>query len=72
MPMGDIPSLGRLTVYKGESKNLSKALRQELIDDIQKGKIKLNIDAGFRLGEIAKAHQYLEENRAKGKIIVKT
>ncbi len=71
-PMGDIPSLGRLTVYMGESKNLSKALLQEFIDDIENGKIKLNIDTVFRLGEIAKAHQYMEENRAKGKIIVKT
>ena len=71
-PMGDIPSLGRLTVYMGESKNLSKALLQEFIDDIENGKIKLNIDTVFRLGDIAKAHHYMEENRAKGKIIVKT
>ncbi len=71
-PMGDIPSLGRLTVYMGESNNLSKALLQDFIDDVEKGKIKLNIDKVFQLDEVAKAHQYMEENRAKGKVIVKT
>lgn len=70
-PMGDIPSLGRLTVYMGESKNLSKELLQEFIDDVEKGNIKLNIDRVFQLSEVANAHQYMEENKAKGKIIVK-
>ena len=71
-PMGDIPSLGRLTVYMGESKNLSKELLQEFIDDVEKGNIKLNIDKVFQLDQISEAHQYMEDNRAKGKIIVKT
>ena len=70
-PMGDIPSLGRLTVYMGESKNLSKALLQEFIDDVEKGNINLNIDKVFQLGELASAHQYMEANKAKGKIIVR-
>jgi len=71
-PMGDIPSLGRLTVYMGESKNLSKELLQEFIDDVEKGTIKLNVDKVFQLNEVARAHRYMEENKAKGKIIVKT
>jgi len=71
-PMGDIPSLGRLTVYMGESKNLSKELLQEFIDDIENGNIKLNIDRVFQLSEVASAHQYMEDNKARGKIIVKT
>ena len=71
-PMGDIPSLVRLTVYMGESKNLSKELLQEFIDEIAKGAIKLTIDKVFRLDEITKAHEYMEGNKAKGKIVVKT
>lgn len=71
-PMGDIPSLGRLTVYMGESKNLSKELLQEFIDDVENGNINLNIDKVFQLNEVANAHQYMEDNKAKGKIIVKT
>jgi len=69
-PMGDIPSLGRLTVYMGESKNLSKELLQEFIDEVEKGTIKLNIDRVLSLGQVAEAHQYMEDNKAKGKIVV--
>ena len=71
-PMGDIPSLGKLTVYMGESKNLSKELLQGFIDDVEEEKLKLNIDRIFQLGEVAAAHQYMEDNRAKGKVVVKT
>lgn len=71
-PMGDIPSLGRLTVYMGESKNLSKELLQEFIDDVEKGNIKLNIDQVFQLDDVASAHQYMEDNKAKGKVVVTT
>jgi NADPH2:quinone reductase len=70
-PMGDIPSLGRLTVYMGESKNLSKALLQEFIDDVETGSIKLTIDKVFSLDQVSDAHQYMEDNKAKGKIVVK-
>jgi len=69
-PMGDIPSLGRLTVYMGESKNLSKDLLQHFIAKVEKGNIKLNIDSVFQLDQIVKAHQYMENNLAKGKLVV--
>jgi len=70
-PMGDIPSLGRLTVYMGESKNLSKELLQEFIDEVENGNVQLNIDKVFDFNEVAQAHQYMEDNKAKGKIVVK-
>ncbi len=69
-PMGDIPSLGRLTVYMGESNNLSKKLFQEFIDHVEKGTIVLNIDKVYQLDEVAAAHQYMEDNNAIGKIVV--
>lgn len=69
-PMGDIPSLGRLTVYMGESKNLSKDLLQAFIDNVERGEIKLNIDKVFSLDQVSEAHQYMEDNKAKGKIVV--
>lgn len=69
-PMGDIPSLGRLTVYMGESKNLSKELLQEFIHEVEMGSIRLNIDRVFNLDQVAEAHQYMESNKAKGKIVV--
>ena len=70
-PMGDIPSLGKLTVYMGESKNLSNILLQEFIDEVENGNINLNIDTVFNLNQVAEAHQYMEDNKAKGKVVVK-
>lgn len=70
-PMGDIPSLGRLTVYMGDSRNLSKELLQEFIDEVEKENIVLNIDRLFKLDQVAEAHQYMEDNKAKGKIVVR-
>lgn len=69
-PMGDIPSLGHLTVYMGDAENLHKDLLQEFIDAVAAGKINLNIDKTFRLDQISEAHGYMESNQAKGKIVV--
>ena len=54
----------------GESKNLSKELLQEFLDEIEKGEIKLKIDSVFSLDQVAEAHQYMEDNKAKGKVVV--
>lgn len=69
-PMGDIPSLGRLTVYMGDAANLQKDLLQEFIDAVTEGKINLNIDKTFKPDQISEAHYYMESNQAKGKIVV--
>ncbi len=69
-PMGDIPSLGRLTVYMGEAGNLQKESLQEFIDAVENGDIRITIDRIFKLDEIVEAHKYMESNRAKGKIVV--
>jgi NADPH2:quinone reductase len=69
-PMGDIPSLGKLTVYMGEAANLKKDMLQDFIDAIADGKISLNIDKVFRFDQIVEAHSYMESNMAKGKLVV--
>ena len=69
-PMGDIPSLGRLTVYMGEASDLPPKLLQDFIDSVTAGIIRLNIDRTFRLDQVAEAHRYMESNAAKGKIVV--
>jgi NADPH2:quinone reductase len=69
-PMGDIPSLGRLTVYMGDAVNLSKRLLQDFIDAVADGSIKVTIDKVFKLDDIVAAHTYMESNQAKGKIVV--
>jgi len=69
-PMGDISSLGRLTVYMGEAGNLQNESLQEFIDAVESGDIKITIDRTFKLNEIVAAHKYMESNQAKGKIVV--
>ncbi len=69
-PMGDIPSLGRLTVYSGDAQNLTPELLQDFINEVEQGTVKLNIDKVFQLHQVAEAHQYMEDNRARGKVVV--
>lgn len=69
-PMGDIPSLGRLTVYMGEADNINKELLQDFINAVAQGKINLNIDKIFSLDQIVDAHIYMESNQSKGKIVI--
>lgn len=69
-PMGDIPSLGRLTVYMGEAANINKNLLQDFIDVVASGSIQIAVDKTFMLDEIVEAHTYMESNQAKGKIVI--
>ncbi|MEJ1221963.1 zinc-binding dehydrogenase [Sediminicola sp. 1XM1-17] len=39
------------------------------MDDAAKGGITLNIDSNCPLDDNVKAHHYMEDNRAKGKIV---
>ena len=69
-PMYDIPSTGKLTIYAGDIENLPKEHLQGFIDEVKKGAIRLNIDSVFKLDEVPAAHRYMEDNKAKGKIVV--
>ena len=69
-PMGDIPSLCRLTVYSGEANNLDKDGLQDFIDAVGQGSLSLNIDKIFNINQIAEAHSYMESNQGRGKIVV--
>ncbi len=39
-------------------------------DEVEIGNIHLNIDRILTLEEVSNAHQYMEDNKAKGKIVV--
>ncbi len=71
-PMGDIPSLGRLTVYMGESENLTEEALQDFVHAVENEEITLRIDRTFKLEEIVQAHEYMESNQATGKLVVLT
>ena len=69
-PMGDIPHTVRLTMFASDVFRLSQEELQSIIDKVETGKIKLNIDTVFSLHEVPKAHEYMESNQAKGKLVV--
>ena len=69
-PMGDIPSMGKLTAYMGDAENLDKDSLQEFIDAVARAEVKLNIDRILSLEEVAEGHRMMEESRAKGKLVV--
>ena len=41
------------------------------MDGISKGRYHVRIDKVFRFDEIVEAHIYMEENRLKGKLVIK-
>ena len=69
-PLGDIPSAVRLSAYAGETGDLPSSLLQEFIDNIASGALKLNIDRIFSMDQIVEAHTHMENNKAKGKLVV--
>ena len=69
-PMGVIPNLGRLTMYGSDPGRMTREEFQGFIDDVEKGNIKLITDKVFTLDEIAKAHEYIESNEARGRVVV--
>jgi NADPH:quinone reductase-like Zn-dependent oxidoreductase len=71
-PMAAIPSTVKLTGYSTETvtaANSTKAL-QQIVDGVAMGRYRVSIDRVFHFNEIVEAHRYMEENRAKGKLVV--
>jgi NADPH:quinone reductase len=70
-PMTDIPSTVRLTAYSGDKQDLSAHLLQKFIKLVEMGEVKIKVDKVFQMSQITEAHQYMEDNKASGKLVVK-
>lgn len=71
-PMEAIPTAVRLTAYAGESEDFLRTPLDELVSQIAKGKLTVQVGKIFRLDDIVEAHRSMEENKAGGKIVVLT
>jgi len=71
-PMGEIPTGVNLTTYSGGVNEFMRTPLQELVKQVEAGTLKPKIGQVFKLDEIAKAHECMEQNRAGGKIVVTT
>ena len=71
-PMEAIPTAVCLTSYAGESEDFMRMPLQDLVEQIAKGTLHVQIGRTFWLDEIVQAHRCMEENKAGGKIVVLT
>ena len=71
-PMAAIPSTVRLTTFLSETVEAANATAalQSAVDAAAQGRYRVNIDRVFPLEEIVEAHRHMEENRARGKLVV--
>ncbi len=71
-PLAALPSTVKLTTYQTETvtaANSTQAL-QQIVDGVVAGRYRVSDDRVFHFNEIVEAHRYMEENRAKGKLVV--
>jgi NADPH:quinone reductase-like Zn-dependent oxidoreductase len=68
-PIAMIPSGTRLTTFHSKDAAGTTAL-QRIVDEVEAGVYRPNLDRVFTLDEIAKAHDHMENNQATGKIVV--
>jgi NADPH:quinone reductase-like Zn-dependent oxidoreductase len=71
-PMDVIPTAVSLTTYDGGPEDFMRTPLEELIEQIAAGTLHVNVGKVFQLDEIAEAHRCMEENKARGKIVVLT
>lgn len=71
-PMDSIPSTVNLTVYDGGPNEFQETPLNDLLKQVEAGTLKVQVGKVFRLDEIVEAHRTMEENRARGKIVVLT
>ena len=69
-PWGAIPTAVNLTTYSGGADDFICTPLQDLIAQIEEGKMQPPIGKVFSLDQIIEAHRCMEENEAGGKIVV--
>ena len=71
-PMGAIPHTVNLTTYSGGSREFIDTPLQTVVDEVERGRMKIKTGPVFQLDDIVEAHRCMEDNAARGKIVVLT
>lgn len=71
-PMEAIPGTVCLTVYSGGPNEFKETPLNDLLKQIEAGTMPIQIGKVFKLDEIVQAHDTMEKNLARGKIVVLT
>jgi NADPH:quinone reductase-like Zn-dependent oxidoreductase len=71
-PLEAIPSTVRLTTYHSgtTSAERSTGALQEIVDGVAAGRYRPNLQRTFGFDEIVAAHQFMEDNKSTGKLVV--
>ncbi|MEV5961167.1 zinc-binding dehydrogenase [Kribbella sp. NPDC051952] len=69
-PIAMIPSGTKLTAFHSDNLKGSTAVLQRIVREVEAGVYRPDVDRVFRLDDIAKAHHYMENNEATGKVVV--
>ena len=69
-PIDFIPAGVRLTAYSGDAADLPAGVLQDYLEAAGRDHGLIPLDRVFTIDEIAAAHEYMEQNRATGKIVV--
>lgn len=65
-----IPSGTKLTAFHSDTMKGNARALQRIVDEVEAGVYRPNIDRVFSLDDIGKAHDYMENNQATGKVVV--
>ncbi|MFI6365327.1 zinc-binding dehydrogenase [Nocardia sp. NPDC050630] len=71
-PIAMIPSGAKLTAFHSDNfkGSAGTSVLQRVIDQVEAGVCRPNIDRVFGLDDIVAAHRYMENNQASGKVVV--
>ncbi|KAA9374802.1 zinc-binding dehydrogenase [Microbispora cellulosiformans] len=71
-PIAMIPPGTKLTAFHSDSLRgaAGAPVLQRVVDEVQAGVYRPNVDRVFDLGDIAEAHRYMENDQATGKVVV--
>lgn len=71
-PIAMIPSGTKLTAFHSDTikGSAGSAMLQRIVQQIEAGVYRPNVDRVFRLDDIVAAHRYMESNQATGKLVV--
>jgi NADPH:quinone reductase-like Zn-dependent oxidoreductase len=68
-PIDVLPAGVRLTAYSGDATDLPSEVLQDHLDAAARDRGLIPLDRVFPMEQIAAAHEYMEQNRATGKIV---
>jgi NADPH:quinone reductase-like Zn-dependent oxidoreductase len=71
-PIAMIPSGTRLTSFHSDDAKGGAATLQRIVDEVEAGVYRPNVDRVFDLADIVAAHEYMEDDAAAGKVVVST